>query len=165
MERIILTRHQLEQKVQRIAYQLFEEHQDEESLVIAGVKGNGYIFAKELESFFKTICPIRSSLLEVEVDKTMPFTTGVKCAGDEAVANQPLVLVDDVLNSGGTLVSALHYFINKPMKSIKTAVLIDRNHRNFPIAADFTGMSLATTLQEHVEVRSENGTLKEVMLR
>jgi pyrimidine operon attenuation protein/uracil phosphoribosyltransferase len=104
-------------------------------------------------------------LLEVKVDKSKPFTTGVKCEGDENVANQPLVLVDDVLNSGGTLVSALHYFINKPMKSVKTAVLVDRNHRRFPIAADFTGLSLATTFQEHIEVRSEGGILKEVVLR
>jgi pyrimidine operon attenuation protein/uracil phosphoribosyltransferase len=165
MEQVILSRSQLEQKIRRIAYQLFEEHQDEESLVIAGVKGNGFIFAKELNGYFNSFCSIPSVLLEVEVDKTKPFVTGVKCKGDDAVANQALVLVDDVLNSGGTLVSALHYFIDKPMKSIKTAVLVDRNHRNFPIAADFTGMSLATTLQEHIEVRSEGGILKKVVLR
>jgi pyrimidine operon attenuation protein/uracil phosphoribosyltransferase len=165
MEHVILKRDQLQQKIQRIAYQIFEENQDEESIVIAGVHGNGYIFAKELDDFFKTICQIRSILLEVEIDKTSPFTSGISVKGDEAVSNQPLVLVDDVLNTGGTLVCAMMYFINKPMKKIKTAVLVDRNHHNFPIAADFVGMSLATTFQEHIEVRSENGILKEVVLR
>ncbi len=83
---------------------------------------------------------------------------------DKGLENQALVLVDDVLNSGGTLIASVHHFIKKPMKKIKTVVLIDRNHRTFPIAADFVGMSLATTLQEHVEVRSEHGLLKEVVL-
>ncbi len=164
MDHVILNSQQLQQKIQRLAYQVFEEHQDEKLLVIAGIKGNGYIFAKELNDFFSTICDIKTSLLEIEVDKHLPFTNAVICR-DEGIENNALVLVDDVLNSGSTLVAALNYFIKKPMKTIRTVALIDRNHRKFPIAADFVGMSLATTLEEHVEVRSENGLLKEVILK
>jgi pyrimidine operon attenuation protein/uracil phosphoribosyltransferase len=164
MDHVILNTQQLQQKIERIAYQIFEEHQDETSLVIAGVKGNGYILAKEIDGFFKTICNIKTSLLEVIVDKDMPFTKSIICK-DDGIENNSLVLVDDVLNSGRTLIAAMNYFVKKPMKKIRTAVLIDRNHRNFPIAADFVGMSLATTLEEHIEVRSENGLLKEVILK
>lgn len=163
MDSVILNSHQLEQKIHRIAYQLYEEHQDEETLIIAGVKGNGYILAKEINTFFATICSIKTTLIEVDIDKANPFTNPISCK-DEGIENQALVLVDDVLNSGGTLIASVHHFIKKPMKKIKTVVLIDRNHRTFPIAADFVGMSLATTLQEHVEVRSEHGLLKEVVL-
>ncbi|MCX6189486.1 MAG: phosphoribosyltransferase family protein [Bacteroidetes bacterium] len=164
MESVILNTHQLEQKIQRIAYQLFEEHQDEETLIFAGVNGNGFLFAKEINTFFQTICPIKTTVLEVIVDKSNPFKQAISC-NDQGIENTALILIDDVLNSGSTLIAAVHYFLKKPMKKIKTVVLIDRNHRTFPIAADFVGMSLATTLQEHVEVRSENGILKEVILK
>ena len=164
MDHVILNSAQLQQKIQRIAYQVFEEYQDEKYLVIAGVKGNGYIFAKEINEFFRTICDIETLLLEVEVDKHKPFSVNVICK-DEGIENKALVLVDDVLNSGGTLIAALNYFIKKPMKTIRTVALIDRNHRKFPIAADFVGMSLATTLEEHVEVKSENDLLIEVILK
>lgn len=164
MDHVILNKQQLQQKIERLAYQIFEEHQDEETLVIAGVKGNGYIFAKEIDGFFRTICTIKTLLLEIELDKTMPFTKSIICK-DDGIENNSMVLVDDVLNSGRTLIAAVNYFVKKPMKKIKTVVLIDRNHRDFPIAADFVGMSLATTLEEHIEVRSENGLLKEVILK
>jgi pyrimidine operon attenuation protein/uracil phosphoribosyltransferase len=163
MESLILNSQQLSQKIQRIAYQLYEEHQDEQTLVIAGVKGNGYIFALEINAFFETICSIKTTVIEVDIDKAKPFTNPIIC-NDQGIENQALVLIDDVLNSGGTLIASVHHFIKKPMKKIKTVVLIERNHRTFPIAADFVGMSLATTFQEHVEVRSENGKLKEVVL-
>ncbi len=164
MESVILNARQITQKIHRIAYQLYEEHQDEKTLVIAGVKGNGFIFAKEINDFFKTICNIQTQLLEVDVDKASPFKNPIQC-NDTGIENQALILVDDVLNSGSTLIASVHYFIKKPMKKINTVVLIDRNHRSFPIAADFVGMSLATTLQEHIEVRSENGSLHEVILK
>lgn len=164
MESVILSTQQLKQKIHRIAYQLFEEHQDEQMLIIAGVNGNGYIFAKEITDFFNSICTIKTLLLEVNIDKSNPFKQPIHC-NDEGIENNAMVLVDDVLNSGSTLIASVHHFIKKPMKKITTVVLIDRNHRTFPIAADFVGMSLATTLLEHVEVRSENGLLKEVVLK
>jgi pyrimidine operon attenuation protein/uracil phosphoribosyltransferase len=164
MDHVILNKQQLNQKIQRIAYQIFEEHQDEKNLVIAGVMGNGYIFAKEINDFFRTICNVETRLLEIQLDKSEPFAGNIICE-DEGIENKSLVIVDDVLNSGRTLIAAVNYFIKKPMKKIKTVVLIDRNHRNFPIAADFVGMSLATTLEEHVEVRSDNSLLKEVILK
>ena len=163
MESTILNNHQVRQKIHRLAYQIFEEHQDEHTLVIAGEKGNGYILATEINTFFKSICEINTILLELDINKSQPFSRDVICA-DQGVENFALVLVDDVLNRGGTLIAAVHHFIKKPMKKIKTLVLIDRNHRSFPVAADFVGMSLATTMQEHVEVRSENGILTEVVL-
>jgi len=163
MENVILNTHQLRQKIHRMAYQLFEEHQDEKTLVIAGVKGNGYILASEINDFFVTICDIKTVLIEVDIDKNQPFTATIICE-DKGIENQAMVLVDDVLNRGSTLIAAVNYFIKKPMKTIRTAVLIDRNHRSFPITADVVSMSLATTLQEHVEVRNENGMLSEIVL-
>ncbi|MEY2701575.1 MAG: Bifunctional protein : pyrimidine operon regulatory protein and uracil phosphoribosyltransferase, partial [Bacteroidota bacterium] len=51
-----------------------------------------------------------------------------------------------------TLIYSIRHFLNVPLKKFKTAVLIDRNHKNFPVKADFKGLSLSTSLQEHVQV-------------
>ena len=44
------------------------------------------------------------------------------------------------------------YFLNEPIKKLMTTILIDRNYKNYPIKADVVGLSLSTTLQEHVTV-------------
>ncbi|GIV44773.1 MAG: hypothetical protein KatS3mg035_1896 [Bacteroidia bacterium] len=75
--------------------------------------------------------------------------------------NKSIIIVDDVLNSGKTLAYAVHHFLNKPIKNIQTAVLVDRSHKQFPVNANYVGLSLATTLQEHVEV-AFNGNGKDV---
>jgi pyrimidine operon attenuation protein/uracil phosphoribosyltransferase len=66
-----------------------------------------------------------------------------------------VVLVDDVLNTGRTLIYAMVPFLAAKVKSIQVAVLVDRNHHSFPVNADYKGISLQTTLQEHVTVVME----------
>ena len=66
-----------------------------------------------------------------------------------------LILVDDVLNSGKTLMYGAKYFLSVPLKKLSTIVLVDRNHNRFPIKADFVGLSLSTTLKEHISVELE----------
>jgi pyrimidine operon attenuation protein/uracil phosphoribosyltransferase len=60
--------------------------------------------------------------------------------------------VDDVLSSGTALIYATKHFLDVPLKKFKTVVLVDRNHKKFPIKADFKGISLSTSLLEHVDV-------------
>ena len=69
-----------------------------------------------------------------------------------AYKDKSLVLVDDVLNSGTTLMYAIKHFLDVPLKQFKTAVLVNRNHKKYPVKADFKGISLSTSLQEHVTV-------------
>ena len=76
----------------------------------------------------------------------------------EAYANKGLVLVDDVLNSGTTLIYGVKHFLDVPLRKFKTAVLIDRNHKKYPVKADFKGISLSTSLQEHIQVVFEDET-------
>ena len=59
-------------------------------------------------------------------------------------------MVDDVLNSGKTMLACMAPVINKKPAKIQTAVLANRNHKAFPVKADIVGISLATTLQEHI---------------
>lgn len=155
-ENIILTHTEIEHKIRRIAYQIYETFVDEEEIVIAGIAANGYIFAQKLADAVQRISDVKVQLCEVKIDKqnpTAPITTSLT---QQQYANRSLVLVDDVLNSGTTLVYGVKHFLDVPIKKFKTAVLVDRNHKKFPVKADFKGISLSTSLFEHVQVVFEN---------
>jgi pyrimidine operon attenuation protein/uracil phosphoribosyltransferase len=70
----------------------------------------------------------------------------------DKLKDQVVIVVDDVLNSGKTMMYALRPFLSADLKKLRTVVLVDRNHKRYPVSADFAGLSLATTLQEHVSV-------------
>lgn len=149
---IILTNQQIEHTTQRIAYQIYETFVEENEIVIAGITTNGFIFAKKIAEVLATISPITISLCEVDVNKQnpeLPITTSMPA---ELYRNKGLVLVDDVLNSGATLIYAVKHFLDVPLKKFKTVVLVNRNHKKYPVKADFKGISLSTSLLEHVAV-------------
>ena len=149
---IILTNQEIEHKIKRIAYQIYETFVDEEEIVIAGIATNGFIFAKKIALVLKTISSLKVSLCEVQINKQNPELPIQTSLTKEQYANKGLVLVDDVLNSGTTLIYAVRHFIDVPLKKFKTAVLVDRNHKKYPVKADFKGISLSTSLLEHVQV-------------
>ena len=149
---IILTKQEIEHKIKRIAYQIYETFVDEEEIVIAGIATNGFIFAKKIALALETISTIKVSLCEVQINKQNPQLPIHTSLPKEQYANKGLVLVDDVLNSGTTLIYAVRHFIDVPLKKFKTAVLVDRNHKKYPVKADFKGISLSTSLLEHVQV-------------
>ncbi|WP_426063596.1 phosphoribosyltransferase family protein [Flavobacterium sp. DSP2-3-1] len=149
---IILTKQEIEHKIKRIAYQIYETFVDEEEIVIAGIATNGFIFAKKIALVLESISPIKVSLCEVQINKQNPQLPIYTSLLKEQYANKGLILVDDVLNSGTTLIYAVRHFIDVPLKKFKTAVLVDRNHKKYPVKADFKGISLSTSLLEHVHV-------------
>ena len=149
---IILTNQEIEHKIKRIAYQIYETFVDEEEIVIAGIAANGFIFAQKLALALTTISTLKVSICEVKVDKQNPQLPIHTSLSKEEYKNKGLVLVDDVLNSGTTLIYAVRHFLDVPLKKFKTAVLVDRNHKKYPVKADFKGISLSTSLLEHVQV-------------
>jgi len=155
---IILTNQEIEHKIKRIAYQIYETFVEEEEVVIAGIATNGSVFAQKIASALENISTIKVSICEVRVDKQNPQLPVQTSLTKEEYSNRGLVLVDDVLNSGTTLIYAVRHFLDVPLKKFKTAVLVDRNHKKYPVKADFKGISLSTSLLEHVQVIfDENG--------
>lgn len=149
----ILSKKQVLQKVKRIAFEIYEQNADEESIVIAGIQDMGYTFASMLVDTLKEISPIQPQLVEVTLDKLTPLQGDVKLeVEEEALKQKVVILVDDVLNTGRTLAYSLKPFLNLTIKKLQVAVLVDRNHKNFPISADFVGYSLSTTINEHIHV-------------
>lgn len=151
-QNIILNNQEIENKIARIAYQIYETFVDENEIVIAGIASNGFVFAKKIATELERISTLKVILCEVFVNKLdvcAPITTSL---ATEKYKNKGLVLVDDVLNSGTTLIYGVKHFLDVPLKKLKTAVLVDRNHKKYPVKADFKGISLSTSLQEHVQV-------------
>ena len=151
-QNIILTHQEIEHKIKRIAYQIYETFVGEKEIVIAGIASNGYLLAEKLAVQLKEISGIKVLLCEVRINKPephLPISTSLQAS---EYANKGLVLVDDVLNSGTTLIYGVKHFLDVPLKKFKTAVLVDRNHKKYPVKADFKGISLSTSLQEHVQV-------------
>ncbi len=156
---IILTDQEIKHKTKRIAYQIYETFIDEEEVVLAGIANNGYIFAERIAQELQTISNLKVLLCEVTIDKQQPNSAITVSLSKEQYANKGLILIDDVLNSGTTLIYAVKHFLDVPLKKFKTAVLVDRNHKKYPVKADFKGISLSTSLLEHVQVIfDENGS-------
>jgi pyrimidine operon attenuation protein / uracil phosphoribosyltransferase len=160
METLILNATQIEQKINRIAHQIIEDNYDEKTIVFAGVTGMGYKVALRLKEKLEAIASIKIELLEVILNKREPLLHPIEIKGNTAnVINGVLILVDDVLNSGKTLIYALKPFIELEIRKISTVVLVDRSHKSFPIHVDYVGVQLATTLAERIEVREDKEQL------
>lgn len=149
---IILTHEQIQHKIKRIAYQIYETNVNEKEIVIAGIAENGFIFAKRLKAILEDISDIKILLCEVSMNKKSPQNTVTTSIGPSEYKGKSLVLADDVLNSGTALIYGVKHFLDVPLARFKTAVLVNRNHKKYPIKADFKGISLSTSLHENVVV-------------
>lgn len=150
---LILNKQRVMQIIKRIAYQIYEDNYQEKELFIAGLHDKGYVFGQLLLNELKTICNLDIRLVRVDLNKTSIVQPEVVLDIDiSEVTGKSIVVTDDVLNTGRALMYSLMPFLNIPVAKIRTAVIVDREHRKFPISADYTGYSLATTLREHIEV-------------
>ncbi|WP_036153260.1 phosphoribosyltransferase family protein [Maribacter forsetii] len=156
MQQTILSHQQIQHKIERIAYQIYEANVSEEEIIIAGIEGGGLQFAKKIVAKLKKITEAKIVLCKLSMDKKNPLGSGVTTSlPDNDFINKSVVIVDDVLNSGTTLIYGVHHFLKTPLKQLKTAVLVNRNHKKYPVKADYKGISLSTSLQEHVNVHFE----------
>ncbi|MGB5169981.1 phosphoribosyltransferase family protein [Eudoraea sp.] len=153
MQNKILSHEQIQHKIRRIAYQIYESNAEEKKIIVAGIVGGGLNFAVKLKEILEDITEAEIVLCKVMMDKKNPLKSGVTTSLLENEYNKAsVVLVDDVLNSGTTLIYGVHHFLRTPLKRLKTAVLVNRNHKKYPVKADFKGISLSTSLQEQIIV-------------
>jgi len=156
----ILDSNQVMQKISRMAFEIYENNYLEKKIILAGIEDTGYEIAKILEGELKKIAPFKIILTKITLDKQDPAHSNISISCDTAECkNSCLVLVDDVLNTGKTIVYSLKPFLQANVKKIQTAVLIDRNHSLFPVSANYSGYELATTLDDHVKVIMEPGNI------
>ena len=150
---LILNNKQIQQKINRIAYEIYENNSDEKELIIAGIIDNGYLLAKRIADVLITISSIKIQLIEVKVNKENPSSEEINISlTEKELKNKVIILVDDVLNSGKTLIFGAKPFLNGSVKRLTTVVLVDRGHRQLPIRADYVGKNLPTSADEIVRV-------------
>ena len=147
----ILNTLQITQKLNRLAYEIYEHSASEKEIMLAGIDGNGFLVAKKLAEILKKIAKYKVVLGKISLDKKNPLTKEAKVDFiEKEYKNKTVFVIDDVLNSGKTLIYAVQLFLNQPVKKLHTVVLVDRSHTQYPVKADFVGLSLSTTLQEHI---------------
>jgi pyrimidine operon attenuation protein / uracil phosphoribosyltransferase len=157
-QNLILDTFQIQQKIVRMAYEIYERNFEEQELVLVGIHQNGYKLAEMLSQKLIEISPIKVQLLGIKLNKSNPLSAPIILDPESTNINdKALILVDDVLNTGKTLVFTLHTLLQANPKKVEIATLVDRHHPLFPVAATYTGYSLATTLNDHVEVVFTNG--------
>ncbi len=148
---IILNQEQITQKINRIAHQIWEEHYNEKELILLGITGEGYQFAKQTAAILKKVSKKKISLGKIIIDKKNPFLPpALQDIDDKGCRNKVVIVFDDVLKSGKILTYSCKFLLNTPLKKLQCAILVNRDHRDFPVAPDFVGLSLSTTLKEHV---------------
>jgi pyrimidine operon attenuation protein/uracil phosphoribosyltransferase len=148
----ILNHKQVNQILTRMAYEVYERNFNQKQLLFAAINGRGETIAKMLIDKLHEICKIKTAYTTVIIDKENPLNK-LSLAGKTIKLNrQTVILVDDVLNTGRTLIYGMLPFLNAGVNGLQTLVLVNRNHNGFPVKADYVGIELSTTLQEHVLV-------------
>ena len=149
----ILDANQVNQKLIRLAWQVYEHNADEQEIIVVGIAKRGFVLAKRLAKHIEQISKIKTIVTQIQLDKKTPYNKEVIIGiPEEEYSEKVVIMVDDVLNSGKTLIYGAKHFLTTPLKKLSIVVLIDRNHNRYPIKADYVGLSLATTLKEYISV-------------
>ncbi len=157
MKNYILDAASAQRKLERIAYEILEENENEKEIVLAGIRMSGSVVARTIQQILSRISSIPTRLITVTLDKRHPVDIELSESMD--FNDRVIILVDDVANSGKTLLYAMKPFLQFHPKKIQTLVLVERTHKSFPIHNDYVGLSVATTLQEHIFVEVENDSI------
>ena len=160
MKNYILTEQVAEKKLRRMAYQILENNPGEQQIILAGVQESGSVIARNIQRLLKEIAGdhLSTHLITIQLDKRNPGP--VILSENLPFDNQVIIVIDDVAMSGKTLLYALKPFLDHHPRKIESLVLVERTHKTFPIQPDYTGLSLATTLQEHIYVEVDGDLVK-----
>lgn len=149
----VLDKEAIKRKLKRMALQVAEQNSDTKELIVAGIAGNGEIVAKCLVENLAKLGTFQTSFVRIQLNKKELLQVSLQPETD--LANKTVILVDDVANTGKTMLYALKPFLAASPKKIQTLVLVERSHKLFPVQTDYAGLSLATTLQEHITVETD----------
>ncbi len=154
-KRQILTAEVANRKLRRMALQVVEQNYNTPQLVLIGIKANGIVIAEKIRQYLNGVFKGEVVVLELSLDKKKPAAITMNNSVD--FTNKTVLLIDDVANSGRTMMYALKPLLEQLPNKIQTLALVERTHKTFPVAVDYVGFSISTTLDEHIQVEVENG--------
>ncbi|HMG66267.1 MAG TPA: phosphoribosyltransferase family protein [Chitinophagaceae bacterium] len=152
-KKYILDKEVAAKKMHRMAYEILENNIDEERIILAGIPTNGIVIAKSIQKSLSGISAIKTDIITISLDKRNPKEIQLSKKMD--FNNQVVIIVDDVVSSGKTLLYAIKPFLEFQPKKIQILVLVERSYKNFPVRPDYVGLSISTTLQEQIFVEVE----------
>ncbi len=149
-KRYILTKEIAEKKLRRMAMEVVEKNMNENQLILIGIKDNGLVIAKKIAYFLSNIFPGEVQVIELTIDKKNPVNVSINTELD--FNGKSILLIDDVANSGRTMLYAIKPLLNSFPKMVQTLALLERTYKSFPIELDYVGVSISTTFDEHIFV-------------
>ncbi len=149
-KKYILDRAVADKKLRRMALEILENNADETELILAGIRESGSVVARCIQQLLSELSTIKTEFITITLDKKNP--TEVSLSHSPDFNDKVIIVIDDVANSGKTLLYALTPFLAFQPRKIQTLVLVERSHNSFPVHPDYSGISIATTLQEHIFV-------------
>jgi pyrimidine operon attenuation protein/uracil phosphoribosyltransferase len=150
---IVLDQQQIKQKIERLAFEIIENTFETKKVYVAGIAGNGFLFAERLIEQLSQQSDQEFLLFKVEISKDAPLSEDIVFSIDRSVLEgATVVLVDDVINSGRTMIYAVRELLENKLSHLKVVTLVNRTHRRFPVQADFVGVNLSTTIQDNIIV-------------
>ena len=156
-KKYILTQLAATMKIRRMAFEIMENNKGQKNIILAGIMDNGFEIAKQIKHFLEKDFSFEAALMEIKINKKNPIECHVKDAS--IVKDKVLIIVDDVVNSGKTLLYAMSPFLEYEPLKMQTLALLERSYKVFPIHIDYVGVSMSTTFNEHIQVQVENGAL------
>ena len=149
-KKYILDQQVIEKKLRRMTLEILESNSDEKEVILVGIRDSGSVLASIIQKMINEMSNLRTELINLSLDKKNP--QAIELSSDIDFNNRVVLIIDDVANSGKTLLYALKPFLSFQPKKIQTLVLVQRSHNSFPVYPDYIGLTIATTLQEHVFV-------------
>jgi pyrimidine operon attenuation protein/uracil phosphoribosyltransferase len=159
----ILSKEVAEKKLRRMAFEILENNIDEKEIILAGIRESGSVVAKVIQNMLGEISSIKTELITITLDKKQPSEVSLSKKID--FNDKVIIVIDDVCSSGKTLLYALKPFIDFHPKKIQTLILVERTHTSFPVRPDYVGLSIATTIQEHIFVEVDGDSINGAYLQ
>ena len=159
---MILDKSTAEKKMRRMAMEIAERNHDKTSLILIGIKENGIFIAEKIAEFLKPNFAGDIDVIELSMDKRNPGEITLSKSID--FNNKSILLIDDVANSGSTMLYAMKPLLDFHPAQIETVILVERTHKKFPVAVNYVGLSVATTQQENIIVEVESGEVSKAFI-
>ena len=153
----LLSSKKVQQMIERMVHEIVENFYGDKELIVIGIRSMGSKLAERICTRLEELNYFSIKYFDLHIEKDDPINNPINIIPLPKLSKKRVLLIDDVLNSGRTMIYASQYILKEPVKSLTTLCLVDRIHRRFPIKADIVGISLSTTIQEHIHVNLHKG--------
>lgn len=147
IQNLILDDSDVENKIQRIGLEILEDNIDQSKIILFGISDNGKLISQKLIDHINKISDIKIILIDVIIrNGSIAYNSKFD------LLNESIIIVGDVSQTGKTLQMVISDLMLYNPSKIKTSVIINRDQTMYPVKIDYVGLSLSTSVNEHVDV-------------